>query len=91
MIEVSKELFNKYELSPKHDIKAIVNYGRSLKAFKTNRLRAEATRLIERKLGLTQKEFAKMGKDKRLSLVHAQTRVLVNQLNVRFRVRNFNK
>lgn len=87
---ISREEFDKYELSFA-DIPAVIKYGRSVKAFKTNRLRAQATRAVEKKLGMTQKEFAKVDKETRLDLVHAQTRVLVNQLKLRWKIKMFNK
>ena len=91
MIKINQELFKQFELNPATDIDAILKYGRSVKAFKTNRLRAEATRLIERRLGLTQREFAKVKASVRLEMVHKQTRILVNQLGVRQAIRRFNE
>ena len=87
MITIQNDDLNKFELSG-DDLVSAIRYGRSLKAFKTNQLRAEATRMLERRLGLTQKQFAKLAKIKRLGLVRAQTRILVNELNVRYKVRS---
>lgn len=77
-----------YELS-EEDILPIARYGRSVKAFKTNRLRAEATRMVERRLDMNQREFSKIDREDRKSMVRAMTRVLVNQMKVRYKIKTF--
>jgi hypothetical protein len=91
MIEIkliTPKEFSMYELS-EEDILPIARYGRSVKAFKTNRLRAEATRMIERRLNMNQRQFAQVEKSERLSMVRAMTRVLVNQMKIRYKIKTF--
>jgi hypothetical protein len=91
MIEIkliTPKEFSMYELS-EEDILPIARYGRSVKAFKTNRLRAEATRMVERRLDMNQREFSKIDREDRKSMVRAMTRVLVNQMKVRYKIKTF--
>ena len=84
MITINNDDLRRYELDGA-DLISAIKYGRSLKAFKTNQLRAEATRLVERMLGMSQKEFARVAKPKRVELVQTKTRSLVNELKLRYK------
>ena len=59
----------KYSMKDK-DITNCIKYGRSVKAFYTNRFRAGATRHVERDLGVTQQQFAQYPKEIRVGLVN---------------------
>ncbi len=83
------EDFNKYNLTGT-DIRAAIKYGRGIKAFKRNQLRAQATRDCEKALNMSQKQFASIDRDTRIEMVHTKTREYVNKYKMNNLVRDFN-
>ena len=87
---ITLEEIKKYNMNDK-DIKSATKYGRSVKAFYANKMRARVAGSIASELGLTQDEFYNIDKSQRLSLIQGKIKELVSQQGMSLAERTIRK